>query len=176
MSSDNTLGSTAGAVFRLTVDERSLEAMIALGRYDFANRDITAKHFPMTVDQNGEWEAKYFHFDIDIGSDEAKTRVEAADSTNPWQAAQIGHLLAHGAKHPDEQRKFPIIALGSVTRVHGVRRVPSLDSDGAHRDLYLYWWRHRWDRDCRFLAVRKISVAPGLGRRRGGVPLGLSGH
>jgi len=162
--STNTLGNTApmadplGDIFRLSVDERSLEQMIAAGRYDYANSDITPKHFPITADQVGAWEARYFHFDLDIESDDAKACIEAEDPENPWQVAQIGHLLAHGERHPEEQRRFPIIALGSVAEVSGYGRVPCLVRRSSHRALYLRWWGDRWPHDCRFLAVRKVSA------------------
>jgi len=157
---DQHVADPLGDIFRLTVDERSLEQMIAGGRYDYVGSDITATRFPITTDQVGEWEARYFHFNIDIESPDAKACIEAEDPENPWQAAHIGHLLAHGATHPAEQRTFPIIALGSVAEVHGYPYVPYLDRYGAPRYLYLNLWRYGWHRYCRFLAVRKVSDAP----------------
>lgn len=147
-----------GEVFRLTVDERPLGQMVAAGNYNYSNGDIAEKRFPITADQTGDWEARYFHFDEDIESPKAKRRIEAEDPENPWQVAQIGHLLAHGEKYPDEQRKFPIIALGSVAKVHGLRYVPYRGRSGADRDLNLPWWGYRWGRGYRFLAVRRVSA------------------
>jgi len=149
-----------GGIFRLTVDARSLKEMIAAGGYDWTNSDITPERFPITVNQLGDWEAKYFHFNLNLESPDAKCRIETADSAKPWQAAHIGHLLALGANHPDEQRTFPIIALGSVAKVSGRRRVPYLGRLGSDRNLRLDWWGIGWFRSCRFLAVRKVSVAP----------------
>ncbi|KKR48343.1 MAG: hypothetical protein UT86_C0007G0022, partial [Candidatus Magasanikbacteria bacterium GW2011_GWC2_40_17] len=65
-------------------------------------------------------------------------------------------LLAFGAKYPDEQRQFPIIALGSVWRGFGGRlRVAYLSRGGSERSLSLYWFGGDWNGFCRFLAVRK---------------------
>ena len=58
-------------------------------------------------------------------------------------------------KYPDEQRKYPIVALGSGAHVHGGRRVAYLWDDDDSRNLYLYWIGGDWDDHCRFLAVRK---------------------
>ncbi len=147
-----------GEIWHLTVDGRSLEEMKTAGGYNWTNSDITEKRFPITVDQTGELEARYFWFDEDIESPEAKRRIKAEDPANPWQAAQTGHLLAHGERHPEEQRKFPIIGLGSVAGVFFFRFVPFLFGDGTNRYLSLRWWYDRWLRDCRFLAVRRVSA------------------
>lgn len=63
-------------------------------------------------------------------------------------------LLAFAKKYPDEQRKFPIVALGSETRVGGDRRVASLE-DGDSRRLDLTRISGHWFGVCRFLAVRE---------------------
>ena len=81
--------------------------------------------------------------------------IIAADSKNPWEPAKIENTLAYGAKNPEEQRKFPIVGLGSVGKVYGDRRIPYLDRDDSGRRLGLAWWGHGWDARCRFLGVRK---------------------
>lgn len=148
-------------IFRLAVDySQSLEQMIAAGRYDWVNSDITPKRFPIEKGTKiVECEARYFHFDRNISSDDAKKEIESADRENPWMAAMIAHLLAHGAAFPEEQRKFPIVALRSVAGVRGDRGVPGLFRDDSKRDLYLAWWYGGWGPVCRFLAVRKVSAA-----------------
>lgn len=71
--------------------------------------------------------------------------------------ATIAELLSFGAKYPDEQRKYPIVALGSV----------GLDPDGGSvvavlckvyaggRELKLYYVDGGWFVNYRYLAVRK---------------------
>jgi hypothetical protein len=66
-------------------------------------------------------------------------------------------VLAHGATHPDEQRKFPIIGLGSVALVGSRPGVPELGKDGSLRYLGLRWFDGGWLPYYRFLAVRKVS-------------------
>jgi hypothetical protein len=77
-------------------------------------------------------------------------------------AAPIEYLFAFGEKYPEEQRKYPIIGLGSVAKVLSDHCVPFPDRSDAERDLCLGWW---WDDGCggcyRFVAIRTpSSVAP----------------
>ena len=140
----------------LSVDySRSLEVMIAAGHFDWTNSDITAKRFPVVGKGVEQFEAKLFHFNRNVSSEQAVEAIKA----DGWEPAQIEHLLAFGEKYPEEQRKYPIIALGSVARVGGHRRVPCLHRRGAERYLYLRWWDYGWFGYFRFLAVRKLSSA-----------------
>jgi len=151
--------SPASEIFRLTVDYgQSLEQMIAAGRYDWKNDGITAKRFPVTGEGRVKFEARYFHFDRSISSKDAVEEIKKADTENQWMPAKIEHVLAHGAIFPEEQRKYPIIGLGSVAEVNSDRRVPYLYRSGSDRDLSLGWWVSDWSPGYRFLAVRKVSV------------------
>ncbi|MBI4088541.1 hypothetical protein HY415_00365 [Candidatus Kaiserbacteria bacterium] len=146
-------------LFRLTIDYgQPFERMIAAGRYDWKNGDITAKRFPITGKGVVEFEGRYFHFNRYISSENAIQEIEAADTANPWSAAKIEHVLSHGTAFPEKQRKFPIIGLGSVAEVDGDRSVPGLDKYGSERGLGLDWFDDDWDPICRFLAVREVSV------------------
>jgi len=141
----------------LSVDySRSLETMIAAGHYDWKNDDITAKRFPVVGKGVEQFEATLFHFNRNVSSEQA---VEAIKKADGWEPGKIEHLLAFGEKYPEEQRKYPIIALGSVARVGGDRDVPCLSRRGAGRGLHLPWWGSGWDDRYRFLAVRKLSSA-----------------
>ena len=143
----------------LSVDHsKTLEQMIADGHYDWVNSDINPERFPVKGEGVEELEWKEFHFDFDIESDDAKTRIETADTGNPWIPARIEHLLAYGTKFPDNQRQYPIVGLGSVGGVDGGRCVPCLSGSVSGRDLGLSRWDGRWGRGCRFLAVRKVSA------------------
>lgn len=147
-------------LFRLTVDyTQSLEQMVAAGRYDWVNSDITAKRFPIVGEGIVEFDARYFHFNRSISSENAVKEIESADTANPWMPAEIEHTLSHGKTFPDEQRKFPIVGLGSVAKVRGYRGVPCLSKGGSRRRLFLDWWYDVWDPGYRFLAVRKVSVS-----------------
>ena len=143
-------------VFRLMVDYgQSLEQMIDAGRYDYANNDITTKRFPIKGEGKVEFEGRYFHFNRTTSSKNAIAAMKEAG----WEPANIEHLLVLGEKYPDEQRKFPIIGLGSVAEVDGDRSVPCLDRSDSGRNLYLSWFGHDWDGSCRFLAVRNKASA-----------------
>ena len=128
----------------------TLDQMIALGRYDWKNDNITAKRFPIVGSGVTVVEHKLFHFDRIVSSDEAERLIEA----DGYQPAKIEHLLAYGAANPEDQRKFPIVALGSVARLRGFRSVPYLYGFGSGRGLGLVWRNDVWLGNYRFLAVR----------------------
>lgn len=134
----------------LTILER-----IALGAYDWKNDAITNQRFPHDVMTVGEWEYDTYHPDCSISSEDAKNGAEV----DGWIVAKAEHLFAFGQAFPDVQRKFPIIALGSVCEVSSRRRVLELWGSGFRRVVNLYCWRVVWGSGCRFLRVRKVSAA-----------------
>jgi hypothetical protein len=143
--------------YHLTVDYgQSLEQMIAAGRYDWANSDITAQRFSITGEGTTPVEARLFHFERYLSSSDAVAAITADDLENPWEPAQIEHLLSFGAAHPEEQRRYPIVALGSVAEIRGHRFVPGLYGSGVECDLYLPSWFSDWGDRYRFLAVRNL--------------------
>lgn len=137
----------------LTVDYgQTLDAMIAAGRYDWKNDDITAKHFPVQGEGQAEVEITLVHIGRDMSTDNVLKELD----TRGLRPAKIEELLALGASQPELQRQFPIIALGSIGRCpHGRRRVAYLGRDGAKRCLRLLWCEDVWRGICRFAAVRK---------------------
>jgi hypothetical protein len=135
----------------------TLPQMIAAGHYDWTNPGITATRFPITGTGTVAVEAKLYHFGRQLSSKDAVKAITTADADHPWMPALIEHLLAFGAAHPDEQRRYTIVALGSVAEVLGHRGVPCLGRDGAERGLYLGWWDYDWRGRYRFLAVRTRS-------------------
>ena len=146
----------AGAVVCYVVDcTKSLDEMIKAGNYDWVDSGITAKRFPIKSTGADEWEFKMFHFDRSISSEDAVAGIKADDSANPWQPAGIEHVLTYGKENPEEQRKYPIVALGSVGGVGGNRYVPYLGGHDSERGLRLRWWDGDWGACCRFLGVRK---------------------
>lgn len=128
---------------------------IKRGNYGWTNSDLTEKKFPVTEDQYGEWEWKLFHFNRSISSEDA-IRLIQEDGFEP---AQTGHILTFGEINPEEQRKYPIIGLGSVAVVDLDRHVPVLWDGVGGRRLDLYWFDDVWNDRCRFLGVRRRSVA-----------------
>jgi len=129
----------------------SLKEMISAGKYDWVNDDITEKRFPIKGSGSSETYSELVHFDRNISS---KGAVNDLDKQG-LRPADIAEILAFGAAFPDEQRKYPIMELGSVARVCGLRYVAFLDRDGSERGLSLCRWDGYWLADCRFLAARK---------------------
>jgi|SRR3989338_7706254 len=131
---------------------QTLQQMIANGKYDYANSDITSGNFPTTAnDGKQEVVVELAHFGRDMESDAVLKKFEARG----LRAATLPELLAFGATYPEKQREFPIVALGSVRRRDVDRVVPYLNGDGSKRLLYLSWIDNRWNGRCRFAAVRK---------------------
>ncbi len=141
-----------GAV-RLFVDyAKPLSEMIQAGHYDYLNPDITEKHFPINKRQNGYVEMKVFYFNQVMESDEVIKEMEEQG----YCPAELPEGLAYAKANPDEQRKYPIVILGSVwQRWLGDRLVPCLRGWDGERRLGLDWFGDEWYSYYRFLAVRK---------------------
>ena len=131
----------------------SMKDMVSAGAYDVVNSDINDKNFQIEKHGHEEVETKLIHFDRNISSENA---IKELDKMEPsLRPANLVEMLAFGAKYPDEQRKFPIVALGSVWRSMLGRDVAYLWSDSGFRKLSLRWFGHGWNANYRFLAVRK---------------------
>lgn len=131
----------------------SLVDMIAAGGYDWVNNSITTEHFPITGKGRADVEIEIVHFGRIIkDGDEGLRELDKMG----LRAAILPELLAFGAKYPDMQRQFPIIALGSVWQGRdGSRDVPELWEYDRERCLVLHWFECGWGEFFRFAAVRK---------------------
>jgi len=129
----------------------SLAAMIRAGQYDWVNSDITSDHFPIKDEEGTKDALELVHFERYIESDDVLRELDRRG----LRSATIEELLAFGAKYPELQRQFPIVALGSVWRRLDGRFVPCLWSGAGKRYLGLSWFESGWSDRCRFLAVRK---------------------
>lgn len=144
-----------GDIYTATVDYgMSLADMIKAGKYDWVNDDITAEHFPITGSGKVEVSFELVHLNKSTSSEEILLHMEK----NNLRPATLAELLAFGAKYPEKQREFPIIALGSswVYR-DGDRCVPYLGRYDSKRRLVLGWFGSGWYDCWRFLTVRKAS-------------------
>ncbi|MEK7384088.1 MAG: hypothetical protein AAB262_12495 [Elusimicrobiota bacterium] len=123
----------------------------------YVNPDYKGKRFDpierckAVSKENREVAFEYVHMDRDASTDEVLAEMDRKG----LRPALYEELLGFAEKYPDEQRKFPIVALGSEADVSCLRHVAFLwdDDDGRHLDLI--WVDGDWDGDCRFLAVRK---------------------
>ncbi len=155
---DQNIATAAGSA--IVVDySMTLEQLIAAGKFDWLNNDINSDQFPVKGEGKAEYETKLFQFDGNISSENAVIKIKEFDPANPWEPAKIEHLLAFGSKYPDEQRKHPILALGSVGNptFFGKRNVPYLYRRVTGRSLHLDWWSNEWHPFYQFLAIRKKS-------------------
>ncbi len=142
----------ASNLYPVYVDyDLSVEDAVKLGRYDWANSDITSKHFPTQRTGTAQIEVRLVHFDRVISTDDALRELDRMG----LRPAELHELLTLGATHPNLQRKFPVIALGSVWQdSHDDRYCAFLDRNGSKRNLNLNWIENDWNENCRFAAVR----------------------
>ncbi len=136
----------------ISCDQDSIKMLVEAGNYDYENPNITDSNFSVES-WEGERVVELIHFDEVLSSGKAEKKLDKMG----YRPATITELLAFGVKYPEEQRKFPIIALGSVISIDGSARVASLDGDGSKRGLDLDWRGSGWGEVCRFLAIRKTS-------------------
>jgi hypothetical protein len=128
-----------------------LQRLIAAGKYDYVNPNINDSNFPVPENFALGSDPKIHHFNRGISSEDVIRQI----NKDGYRPAMIWDLLDYGAKNPDEQRKYPIVALGSVGRVDGRRVVPCLGGDDSERGLCLGYWVGGWVAGYSFLAVRK---------------------
>lgn len=127
-----------------------LAELIARGKYDWVNSDITPARFPVTEIPELKDE-KLFSFGRNISTEDAKAEMDKQG----YRPATMAEQLVYGAKNPDAQRKNPIVALGSVARIDSFDFVGVLREVGSKRWLYLDCVDGVWGGGYRFLAVRK---------------------
>jgi len=152
------------SVHDLVIDfSRDLGQMIAAGKYDWINSDITAEHFPLNGAGKRKVRVELLHFNQYFkNGDEAIAKLK---EVNDWLVQQganyryrfacIEELLALGAVRPDLQRQFPIAALGSIWRRAGDRNFAYLRRDDARRYLSLSCLEDDFGGGWRFAVVRE---------------------
>jgi len=99
-----------------------------------------------------ELEFVYVHLDRISSTEEVLAKMERRNLRPAIYEEGLGFAKAH----PDEQRKFPIVMLGSVcVDPNGDRSVACLDKANGGRYLNLFMVEGGWGGYCRFLAVSK---------------------
>lgn len=148
--------------FDLSVDySRPLAEVVAAGKYSYSNDNITEENFPT---DKGDPEvvgnptgvnvtqAVLVHLDRVAKGDDVLAGLER-QGLRPGTMFELAHF---GEQHPEVQRQFPVVALGSVwADPDGRRCVGCLWEDGGHQGLGLGWYVGRWGASDRFLAFRK---------------------
>lgn len=126
--------------------------LLAAGKYDWTNNDITDEHFPQEGSGDKSVVIELKHYGVALSSKDATARLKE-DGLRPANAAEI---LAFGAAYPDVQREFPVISLGQTWRYPvGRRIVVYLGRSGAGRYARLRWFGDGWNGLCRFAGVRE---------------------
>jgi hypothetical protein len=142
-------------IFKVTVDyTKSLADMILSGKYDYVNGDITSEHFPFGAVSPEQVEIRLVHLGREATTDEVLAELDKMN----LRPATLAELLALGAAHPDLQRKFWMVALGSRwSDPDGRVGVPLLDRVVFGRGLDLRWYVpvSWWVSVDRFVAVCK---------------------
>lgn len=151
-----TLSPTTALVDHITVPtDATYEQCIAAGNFGWRHDGLTETQFPVTPEQAGRYDLKRFHFNRSISSVQAIAEIREAG----YEPAETGHIMAFGAASPDEQRRHPVIGLGSTAIVDDSLSVPALWFDGDRRTLDLIWYDGDWHRNYRFLGIRRSDEA-----------------
>lgn len=131
----------------------TLPWMIRKGDYDWVSPIINDRNFPVNpLRRSGKLEIWLIHFKRPV---EFKDVKRAFDKMR-LRPTELPEVLAIGAQHPDEQRKYPIICLGSTYKdSKGIWRVPCLVSPCGDRRLRTRWLAGNWSGYSRFAAVQK---------------------
>ena len=102
-------------------------------------------------------EVEIIHFKKKLTTNDVLKRLDKKG----LRPATLRELLAHGAKNPEEQRNYPIIALGSPwSDSNHLCLIPWLFCDSVRRRLVLAADAHgsKWDYGYRFAAVLKSKT------------------
>ncbi len=148
-------------IFRHTVDYGSLpEEMVAAGRFDWVAPEVS--ELDLSFDRTGtvEFEARYFQFDRAMRPSDVALHIEHWCPNQRWYPARFENIAAHAAAHPDEQRKFAILGLGSIFDFTSpaYRRIPCASRrESYRREFYLVILATLYAPSCRFLAVRSLQ-------------------
>jgi hypothetical protein len=107
-----------------------------------------------------EVEAKLFRFKGSLTLQKILAKMDAEG----YRPAELFELLAFGAKYPEKQRKFTIVALGTSASRHGFINIPCLTGETTLRYLETtlgHKENEPWEyveRD-RFLAIKKSQLS-----------------
>jgi len=143
--------------YAITADySQSIEQMVAALRCDgYVNPEIKTANFGEEIkakkSAKEDLEVVLLPFNREVTSQEVLDEM----GKKGLRPATLAELLAFGAKHPDIQREFPIVGLGSSRVLSGRRRVACLWGGASGRGLCLDCFGSRWSAGYRFLAVSK---------------------
>jgi hypothetical protein len=142
--------------FEVEVDyDRSIEDLVLDGRYDWSHIDISSELFAAERHGKARVAIELVHFSDRIDSPSLLEKLRE-DGRRP---ADVVELLTLAAAYPDLQRRFPIVARGSMwIGTCGGHFVPCLRTGSKGRYVDLYWFGGIWDTYYRFAIVRGASA------------------
>ncbi len=143
-----------GGTFTIVCEgSQETSRLVGEGKYDWVNPVITDERFPSQKHAPLDRTIELFEFDHDPSDDEVLKELKRRELERPTYE----DALYFGIKHPDEQRKRPIVFLHEPVRgPHGNLSVLVLHGSAGHRNLSLDWFGYGWGRDGVFAGVRKV--------------------
>jgi len=139
--------------YSVTVPYRGTETitdLLAAGRYDWTNDDITDEHYPQEKSGDEEVAIELVHIGHAVSSEDAIKELKMRG----LRPANVAEILAFGTAYPDVQPKCPVISLGQGWHNPGDYGVVYLSGSGAKWRVDLSWFENDWSRLCCFAGVR----------------------
>lgn len=130
--------------------DRPIEDSVKLGRYNWADDEITSDHFPSN--EKGKKAIEIFLIGLNRPVETGRIVYELND--RDMRPATIKELLALGSSHPRLQMEINVAALGSSLRLGNDDMIPCLMGGGDSRDLRLIVSKGDWMPFWRFAAVK----------------------
>lgn len=139
----------SGREFPVEIDyDQPLAKAIALAELDYVNAAINEEHFPSELTGKLSVVIRLARFDVLMTEQNVLTELSEA----ALRPADIRAHVALSKRHPDLQRQFPIVGLGSVWSSN-IDRVPVLWGGPKGRSLFLLWAEYYWLPGFRFAAI-----------------------
>jgi hypothetical protein len=138
--------------FAVTVDyTKSIAEMIKAGKYHHVDRNI--KDMDIPVNEEGKVGVEILIIDFRCRTFTLPIFQQWMDDFN-LRAATLPELLALGETFPEVQKRYPIVAFGTIWQE---ATVPCLHAEGNKRELLeaIYSRTREWNRGYRFAFVRK---------------------
>jgi len=144
---------TTSEIFPATVDyDTTLEDLIRAGAYNWFNPDISSIHFFANGKGQVNFPLHLVHFGKKLGLEEIHLALEVQN----LRPADAHELCTLGERYPELQRRFPIVAFGSIWHyrtAHGAALC--LYGDSGARYLGLKWLGREFPSRYRFATVPK---------------------
>ncbi|MFC1618058.1 hypothetical protein ACFL2B_02140 [Patescibacteria group bacterium] len=142
-------------IFKVTITEKVVQNLIEMGNYDSGTDRFTYRS-ELDESQLGDFELVLYHPERDGQYSIKRQNVISEMAEQNLEPAKIGHILALGAKYPELQRSFIIVAIGYlyIDEDDGSKLVPCISERDGNRTFHLAYgsaFDERWH----FLAVRK---------------------